>query len=113
MEAHIPPSAFVFSATVVLNGEFGLLISWTGNYLPCIRKNDVKKTFVIYSIFSEYYQIMMQDIKPDKSLAHAKLRLTIPKEPAFETAQRAQRMRFLLHILFDINNIAMSLHRLL
>uniref|UniRef100_A0A166E1B5 TPX2 central domain-containing protein n=1 Tax=Daucus carota subsp. sativus TaxID=79200 RepID=A0A166E1B5_DAUCS len=34
-----------------------------------------------------------KDIKPDKSLAHAKLRLTIPKEPAFETAQRAQRMR--------------------
>lgn len=39
----------------------------------------------------------MQNKKADGNLAHAKLRLTIPKEPAFETAQRAQRMRFLFH----------------
>ncbi|KAK1376445.1 Cell cycle regulated microtubule associated protein [Heracleum sosnowskyi] len=34
-----------------------------------------------------------KDKKGDANLAHAKLRLTIPKEPAFVTAQRAQRMR--------------------
>ncbi|XP_074331959.1 protein TPX2-like isoform X2 [Apium graveolens] len=34
-----------------------------------------------------------KDKKGDENLAHAKLRPTIPKEPAFVTAQRAQRMR--------------------
>lgn len=56
--------------------------------------------------------MIMQDKKGDENLAHAKLRPTIPKEPAFVTSQRAQRMRFLSQFI-GIINIAMFLQRLL
>lgn len=47
--------------------------------------------------------MIMQDKKGDEDLAYAKLRPTIPKEPAFVTAQRAQRMRFLSQFIGIIN----------
>ena len=37
--------------------------------------------------------MFFQDGATDGNSAHAKLKLTIPKEPDFETTQRAQRMR--------------------
>lgn len=49
--------------------------------------------------------MIMQDKKGDENFAHAKLRLTIPKEPAFVTAQRAQRMRFHLQFFLLILKI--------
>ena len=42
----------------------------------------------------------MQDGFVDKISSHAKLRLTVPREPDLVTAHRAQRMRFVL--LFKI-----------
>ena len=44
--------------------------------------------------------MVLQDGSVDKISAHAKLRLTVPREPDLETAHRAQRTRFAL--LFSI-----------
>jgi hypothetical protein len=40
--------------------------------------------------------MVLQDGSVDKISAHAKLRLTVPREPDLETAHRAQRARFAL-----------------
>lgn len=40
----------------------------------------------------------MQDTTIGGNSIHAKLRLTIPRQPDLETSHRAQRMRSVLHI---------------
>lgn len=38
--------------------------------------------------------VIMQDANVDGNILQTKLRLTIPREPELQTAQRAQRMRY-------------------
>lgn len=41
--------------------------------------------------------VIMQDANVDGNILQTKLRLTIPREPELQTAQRAQRMRYVWH----------------
>lgn len=43
-----------------------------------------------------YLCMVLQDETFDKTTVHARLRLTIPREPDFETAHRAHRIRWVL-----------------
>lgn len=53
----------------------------------------------------------LQDGTIDKNSVHARLRLTIPREPDLETANRAQRIRFVVAILMSVYKFLS--HRLL
>lgn len=53
----------------------------------------------------------LQDGTIDKNSLHARLRLTIPREPDLETANRAQRIRFVVAILMSVYKFLS--HRLL
>lgn len=48
--------------------------------------------------------MVLQDGNIDGNSAHAKLRLTIPRQPDLKTAHRAQRMRFVLRVPIAVLN---------
>lgn len=49
--------------------------------------------------FTHHFCVTLQEGTVDKSSLHARLKLTIPREPDLETAHRAQRIRFISAIL--------------
>ena len=49
----------------------------------------------------EHFKVVLQDETVDKNSAHGRMKITIPREPELETANRAQRIRLALVAIFS------------